>query len=198
MPAGDRHQIGAVGNIRLIGPIDGLPPVRGATDHRRGQHSADIPLGHQVSGVIDSGRHLPLQTDDMANAATHRRVKHRPCLVGVTAERPLAIDMLAGFNGRHHWAVMIRHLHTDRDEIHVGMLRELSRVRERERDAIMSSRCFGRLLARGTDGCNFELRQSAQGRDMGNRGKTPAGAGTDDPDTNLAVCHGSLPREASC
>jgi hypothetical protein len=29
---------------------------------------------------------------------------------------------------------MIRHLHADRDEIHVGMLRELFRVRERQRD----------------------------------------------------------------
>src|SRR5438105_14385767 len=129
----------------------------------------------------------------MANAATLRRVKHRPCLVGVTAERPLAIDMLPGFNSRYHWAIMIRHLHADRDEIHVGMPRELCWLRERQRDVIMSSRCFGRLLARRADGDNFQLRQGAQSRDMGYRGKAPAGAGTHDPDANLAVCHGSLP-----
>src|SRR5437763_15527767 len=103
---GDRHQISSVVNIRLISAIDRLAPVRGATDHCRRQDAAEIAFGHQVLGIIDCRRHLALQTDHVADPPPSGRVEHCHCLIGVTAERPLAIDMLSGLNGRHNRLVV--------------------------------------------------------------------------------------------
>src|SRR5438045_1870029 len=92
----DRHQISAVVNIRLISAIDRLAPVRSATDHCRRQDAAEIAFGHQVLGIIDRRRHLALQTDHVADPPASGRVEHCHCLIGVTAARPFAIDMLSG------------------------------------------------------------------------------------------------------
>src|SRR5260221_8015665 len=44
MAAGDRHQIGAIGEIGLKGAIERRSPVRGAANHRRRQYPADIAV----------------------------------------------------------------------------------------------------------------------------------------------------------
>jgi hypothetical protein len=64
--AGDRHQIGAVGQVGLVGAVDRGAPVGSAADHRRGQHLPDIALGDQVLDVVDRRRHLALQLFDLA------------------------------------------------------------------------------------------------------------------------------------
>ena len=56
---------------------------------------------------------------------------------------------------------MIGHLHADRDQIDIGMLRELSRVGERQRDAVVPGRSFSGFLARGADGGDFRDGQLA-------------------------------------
>ncbi len=115
MAAGDRHQGGAVRAIGLVSAVDRRAPVRGTADHRRGQHPSDIARGDQVLGVIDRRRHLALQADRMPDAPALRRIEHPHRLIGVAAERPLAIDMLPGLDRGHHRPVMIGHLHADRD-----------------------------------------------------------------------------------
>ena len=132
---------------------------------------------------------MALQPDRMADPPNVRRIAHPDSLGGIATERPFTIDMLAGLDRGHHRAVMIGYLDADRDEIDIGMARELVRIGKRQRDPVMPRRRLGRFLARRAHRGDLELRQRAQRRDMGNRGKTPVGAGPDDPDANFAARH---------
>ena len=67
------------------------------------------------------------------------------------------------------------------------MARQLFRIGKRQRDPVMPRRRLGGFLARRAHRGDLELRQRAQSRDMGNRGKTPIRAGPDDPDANFAA-----------
>ena len=122
--AGDRQQIGAIGAVRLIGAVDRGSPVRRAADHRRRQYPAEIAIGDKVFGVADRRRHLALQPDGMTNPSGVCGIAQPDGLGAVTAERPFAIDVLAGLDCRHDRPVMIGHLDADRDQIDVGMLRQ--------------------------------------------------------------------------
>src|SRR5215469_2620494 len=104
--AGDRHQVGAVCEVGLVGAVDGRSPIRGAADHRCRQNAADIAVGDQVLGVIDCRRYLALQSDRMADVFSLRCIAQPDRLVGVAAKRPLAIDMLSRFDRGHDRQVM--------------------------------------------------------------------------------------------
>jgi len=97
--------------------------VRRAADHCRRQHPADIALGNQILQVVDRRRHLALQPDRMADPASIRGIAQPDGFGGVAAERPFAIDMLAGLDRGHHRPVMVGHLDADRDQVDIGMLR---------------------------------------------------------------------------
>ena len=91
---------------------------------------------------------------------------------------------------------MIGHLDADGDQIDVRVPRQCFGVGEGERHPVMPRRSLGGFLAGRTDRDDLELRQRAQRRDMGDRGKPAACARADDPDTNLAVArHQPLPRK---
>jgi hypothetical protein len=57
----------------------------------------------------------------------------------------------------------------------------------------MPGRHFGGFLARCADRGDLELRQRPQGWDMGDRGESTVGAGSDDADADFAICHENLP-----
>ncbi len=191
--AGDRHQIGAVGAVGLVGAVERGPPVRGAADHRRRQHAADIALGDQILDVTDRRRHLALQSDRMADPAAFRRVEHAQGFVGVAAERPLAIDVLARRDRGQDRRVVVGHLYADRDQVDVGMPRELFRIGKRQRNSEMPRRRLGRVLARRAHRGDLEFRQRPQGGDVGDRGKPPARTGPDDPYPDFAAGLPSMP-----
>jgi hypothetical protein len=198
MTAGDRHQIGAVGAAGLIGAVDRGPPIAGTTDHCRGKYLADVTIGDQVFDIVDRRRHLALQTDGVPHAAPLGRVEHAHRLFGVPAERPFAIDVLAGIDRRHHRRVMIRHFDADRDQIDIGMRRHLRRIGKRQLCAVTLGGRLGGLLPCRAHCDDRELRQGPERRNMRNRGKASAGAGSDDADPNLAAGrHYFLPERSS-
>ena len=63
-----------------------------------------------------------MQSDDMADPLSVGGFAHPNGFIGVTAERPLTIDVFPRLNCGHHWQVMIGHLYADRDQIDVGVL----------------------------------------------------------------------------
>jgi hypothetical protein len=81
----------------------------------------------------------------------------------------------------HDRQVMIGHLHADRDQIDIRMSRELFSIGKRQRYSEIPGRRLCRILPGRTDGGDLELRKRLQGRDMGDRGKTPVRAYPDDP-----------------
>src|SRR6202008_960992 len=98
MPAGDRQQVGAVREIRLVSTVYAGSPIRGAADHRRRQDAADIALGDQGLGGVDRRRYLFLEPHSVVDALSVCHIGHSDGFVGVTAERPLTIDMLPGLD----------------------------------------------------------------------------------------------------
>ena len=62
-----------------------------------------------------AARHLALQTDRVPDPPSVRRIAQPDGLGGVAAERPFAIDMLAGFGRGHYRPVMVGYLDADRD-----------------------------------------------------------------------------------
>ena len=66
----------------------------------------------------------------MADPASIRGIAQPDGFGGVAAERPFAIDMLAGLDRGHHRPVMVRHFDADRDQVDIGMLRELFAIGE--------------------------------------------------------------------
>src|SRR5580700_4679116 len=187
MTAGDRHQVGAVSEISLVGTLYGGSPIRGTADHRRRQNPSDIAVNDEVLGVVDCRRYLALQPHSVADALSVCRIAHPDGFVGVTAERPLTIDMLPGLDCGHDRQVVIGHLHADRDQIDGRISRELLGVRKRERDPEMLSRCVGRILPRCTNSADLKVRKRLQGWDMGNRGKPTARICSDNPHADLSV-----------
>ncbi len=102
-----------------------------------------MALRYQVPGVADRRRHLALQPDRVPDTLALRCVQHPAGLVGIAAERPFAIDMLACIDRGHHRLVMVGHLHADRDQIDIGMVRQLFRIAECQRNTEMSGCCVG-------------------------------------------------------
>src|ERR1700747_1843692 len=98
MPAGDRQQIGTVREIGLVGTVDSGSPIRGTADHCRRQNPADIAANDEVLCVVTSPRYLALQPHSLADALSVCRIAHPVGFVGVTAERPLTVDMFPGFD----------------------------------------------------------------------------------------------------
>ena len=143
--AGDRHQVGAVGEIRLIGAVERGSPTRRVDEQRSGERLADVALGDQVPDVVDRWRDPALQTDGMANPFAFRGVMHLPGFRGVAAERPFRIDVLAGVDGGHDRREMVGHLDADGDQIDVRMLRELDRVGKGQGNAVMLRRGIRRF-----------------------------------------------------
>ena len=94
----------------------------------------------------------------MADAAAFRRIEHPFCFGGVAAERPFAVDMLPRLDGRHDRLVVIRHFDADRHQIHIGMPRQFSGVRECKRNLVVPGGGIGGFLPSGADGNDFELR----------------------------------------
>src|SRR5215475_15576981 len=89
-----------------------------------------------------------------------RRIPHPDGFLGVTAERPLTINMFPSFDGSHDWQVVVGYFHADRYQIDVGMLRQLRGIAKRQRHLVMPRRCIcGILPGRG----------SANGHDNGTR-----------------------------
>ena len=143
MAARDGQEVGAIGTVGLIGAVDRGAPVRGATDHRRRENATDMALRYQVPGVADRRRHLALQSNRVQDTLALRSIQHPASLVGIAAERPFAIDVLACVDRGHHRLVMVGHLHADRDQIDIGMSRQLFRIGECQRNAEMSGCCIG-------------------------------------------------------
>ena len=79
--------------------------------------------------------------------------------------------MLSGLDRSHDRYIVVGHFHADRDQIDIGVLRELCRVREGQRHSEMPGGRFRRFLPARTDGVDLKLRKGLQGRDMGDRGK---------------------------
>jgi len=97
-----------------------------------------VTVYDEIFGVIDCRGHLALQSDRVADPFAFRCTKHPKGLVAVAAERPFTIDVLPSFEGGRDRYVVIGHLHADRDEINIGVLRKLCRIRERQWNSEMS------------------------------------------------------------
>ena len=117
-------------------------------------------------------------------------IAHPGGFVGVTAERPFAIDVLPGLDCDHDGQVVIRYLHADRDQIDVRMPRQFLGVAKRQRHPIMPRRCVRRILPRRAHSGDLEVRKRLQGRNMGDRGKPTARIYPDDSYADFSVgCH---------
>ena len=79
--------------------------------------------------------------------------------------------MLSGLDRSHDRYIVVGHFHADRDQIDIRVLRQLCRIRERQRHPEMPGGRFRRFLPGRTDGDDLKLRKGLQGRDMGDRGK---------------------------
>src|SRR5580704_9244405 len=140
MPAGDRQQVGAVREIGLVSTVYAGSPIRGAADHRRRQNATDKAIGDQVLGVVDRRRYLALQSDGMPDSLAVCCIAHPDGFVGITVERPFAIDVLPGLDCGHGGQVVIGHLHADRDQIDIRMLSQLFGIAKRQRHPVMPCR----------------------------------------------------------
>src|ERR1700740_716241 len=96
-------------------------------------------------------------------------IAHPSGFVGVTAERPFAVDGLPGFDRGHDGHVVIWHLDAYCDQIDVRMLSQLFGITKRQRHPVMPCRCLCRILPRRTYSADLEVREGFQGWDMGNR-----------------------------
>ena len=92
-----------------------------------------------------------------------------------------------------------RHLHADRDEVHVGMLDHLVRVGKSVGNSEMPGRFVCGFLAAGADRCDLELRKRAQGRNVGIAPPTVAHTCSNDANTDFFCRHDVFksPAEAS-
>jgi len=82
--------------------------------------------------------------------------------------------MLSGLDRSHDRYIVVGHFHADRDQIDIRVLRQLCRIRERQRHPEMPGGRFRRFLPGRADGGDLKLRKSLHGRDMGNRGEPAA------------------------
>jgi len=114
--------------------------------------------------------------------------EHSSSLVGVSAERPFAIDVLPGFDHSHDRQVVIGYLHTDRYQIDVRMVSELLGIGKRQWDPEMLRRRLSRILPGCADGADLELWKRLQGRDMGDRGKSAARTYPYNANADLVAC----------
>ena len=188
MAAGDRHQVGTIGEIGLVGPVQAGAPVRRVDEQGAGKRLADIALLDQVADIGDGRRHPPLQTHRMPHALAFGGFEH-PCgFLGVPAERPFRIDVLAGVDGGHDGIEVVGHFHAHRYQIDILVLRQFHRIGERQRRAVVFGGSIGGFLARGADGHDLEFGQALQGRHMGDGGEASVGRDADHADTDLA-CH---------
>src|ERR1700730_6970969 len=194
MAASDRQEVGAIGVVGLIGTVDGGSPIRGTANHRRRQNSADVPIGDQVLGVVDRWRYLALQSDGMPDSLAVCCISDPGGFVGITAERPFAIDVLPGLDCGHDGQVVIGHLHADRDQIDIRMLSQLFGIAKRQRHPVMPCRCLCRILPRRTYSVDLEVRKLLQGRNMGDRCKPTARICPDNSYADISVRrHDCLP-----
>jgi hypothetical protein len=82
---------------------------------------------------------------------------------------------------------MVRHLHTDRDQIDVRMLCQPGGISECQGNAEMPGCRIGGVLARRADGSDVDVRQRLKRRNMRDRGETAPRARPDDAYAQLAA-----------
>jgi len=130
---------------------------------------------------------LALEPDSMAHPCVLGRIQHPPGLLGIPAERPFAIDVLAGLDRRDHRPVVVGHLHRDRHQVDIRVSCQFLRVGKRQRYLEMPGRRLGRFLPGRAHRGDLEVRQRPQRRDMGDRREPPVRAQPDDPDADPAA-----------
>ena len=155
----DGHQVGAVGEIGLIGAIECGAPTRRVDEQRARERPADIPFGDQVPDIVDRRRNPALKSDGMADSLALGCLQHCDGLGGVASERPFRIDVLAGVDRGHDRREMVGHLDADGDQVDVRMPCELCGVGERQWYAIVLRGGVRCLLPRGADRDDLEVRQ---------------------------------------
>ena len=110
----------------------------------------------------------------MAYSSVLCRSEHFPGFIGVAAERPFSIDVLARLDCRHDRQVMVGNLHTDSDQVDIRMLRELLGIGKCERDPEMLRRRLSRILPGRANSANLEIGKRLQSWEMGYRGEPAA------------------------
>jgi hypothetical protein len=96
--------------------------------------------------------------------------------------------MFAGIQSGHPQLMVKRHPHSDRDEVHVGMLDHFLRVGKSVGNPKMFGRFVCSFLAARADRRDLELRERAQGRNVG-IALAVAHIRSNDPDTEFFSRH---------
>ena len=186
----DREHVGPVRPVEhvCVGPAQDVTRDR-EPDHRRRQDLADVSVAEQLSDELDRRGLASLQPDDRAHPLLGGERGHRSCVVEVAAERPLAVDGLAGDERGGDEVSVQRCPHRHGDHVDVRPGHQLLVVRERRADTERFARC-----ARGVGGVRAEsselvVGQRAQRRDVSGRGPAPDGTDPDDRDTQRRSRH---------
>ena len=107
---------------------------------------------------------------------------------GGPAERPLGVDVLAGFHRGLGRLVVRRHLHHHGDRVDLRRGDHLPEVVERELRAERFARLFGALGPGGADRRQLDIRAGQQRREVRLGGPVRANVGANKSQANL-VCH---------
>jgi hypothetical protein len=104
-------------------------------------------------------------------------------------KRPFVVEMPAGVQSGHPQLIVKRHPHAYRDEVHVRMLDHFVRVGKSVGNPEMLGRFVCSFLAARADRRDLELRERAQGRNVGIAPPAVAHICSNDPDTEFFSRH---------
>src|SRR3546814_231219 len=159
-----------------------------ASSHMRGrQYLAKVATGDEVTKILDLWRNPHLCPDRGNYALCLGKIGQFPRLAQAVAQRPFAINMLAGIQGSRHQLMVVRYLDGNNDKVDFRRAYECVGVLEGQRQ----TKCLSGPLRTGKTGIGHAddlviVRQGLQRGDMGH--SSPVNARIKDYKNNANSC----------
>lgn len=192
--AGDGLQGRAVPPVLQIGVVRrrDRAPAGGRRENPQDLQAAQRALADQPHRFAHRRGGEALQADRDAAVRAGRRGGHLLRLGEVAAERPFAVDVLAGLQRGQDDRPVLGDLHRDADEIDLGVPRQRQGVAERATGVEDRPGGVRQRLAPRRDRRQLIVGQRRQRRDVSVAGPAALGVGADDSDPDRPA-HTALP-----